>query len=628
LRPLIAAAIALLIGFGRVADAQVIRGRVVERTTTQPVPGVLVSLEALPAPDSGDGRPVANALTDQSGAFALRATAPGEYRVTAKRIGVRRYQSEPFRLGTGETRQIEIPVEPVTYVLPEVSVVSRALCAARPEQAGRVASLWDEAGTALTAVQISLRERLFRGSRYRYTRELELQSLRVLGENRQESHGLFDRSFQSVDPDSLARLGFWFEEGNATNYFAPDADVLLSTAFLRTHCFSVVDGEGTRSGMVGLRFEPARGAHRREIRGTLWLDARTFELRLVDFVFTGLPREAASTGAGGEVRFARLPNGAWAARRWYLRMPSYATYRTFGGTPFSRVERDAERAGVHRIIEEGGDIFAEGIHFFDVPAVITGTVVDSAGQPLSNATVRLGGSPFTTTADALGAFRFDSLPSGAYTLIAEHPGYANLGIPAASHAFELAEGATQSVSLRASATALVVDRLCEGMPRQRNRGTLRLLVRHADTREPLALAPVHLFWTVGADGKPPDGLRTRTDGRGWVTFCNVPAGPRLLFSVLLASLQPGPIQSSCRVGRNEVVVREVLARRPTAAAERYQDTLANLPVCHGVSEHGVARPGAGLHGVGLFRLRLPKWDIRKSVQGRYGLEQKASGRRA
>ena len=101
---------------------------------------------------------------------------------------------------------------------------------------------------------------------------------------------------------------------------------------------------------------------------------------------------------------------------------------------------------------------------------------------------------------------------------------------------------------------------------------------------------MHLFWLAPADGKPADGLRTRTDGRGWVTFCNVPAGPRLLISVLLASMQPGPIQSACSVGRNEVLVREVRARRPTTAAERYQDTLANLPVCREVRGQDVPRP--------------------------------------
>jgi hypothetical protein len=92
-----------------------------------------------------------------------------------------------------------------------------------------------------------------------------------------------------------------------------------------------------------------------------------------------------------------------------------------------------------------------------------------------------------------------------------------------------------------------------------------------------------------------------------VTFCNVPAGPRLLFSVLLASLQPGPIQSSCGVGRNEVLVREVLARRPTTVAGPYPDTLASVPVCQEVRQEGAPRlehgdePYVSLHFPGAER---------------------------
>ena len=57
-------------------------------------------------------------------------------------------------------------------------------------------------------------------------------------------------------------------------------------------------------------------------------------------------------------------------------------------------------------------VFTAGLKLFVRPAAVTGTVSDSAGQPLAGVTLRLGGTPFTTRTGANGEFRLDSLPAG------------------------------------------------------------------------------------------------------------------------------------------------------------------------------------------------------------------------
>ena len=90
---------ASLITFGASSlGAQVIRGRVAESGTSLPIAGALVSLLG----ENGDSSLV-SVLTEQSGEYAVRAPSVGRYRLAVKRIGVKRFVSAPFDLGSGET---------------------------------------------------------------------------------------------------------------------------------------------------------------------------------------------------------------------------------------------------------------------------------------------------------------------------------------------------------------------------------------------------------------------------------------------------------------------------------------------------------------------------------------------
>jgi hypothetical protein len=92
-----------------------------------------------------------------------------------------------------------------------------------------------------------------------------------------------------------------------------------------------------------------------DVRGTLWLDARTFELKLVEFKYSRLPVATTNRHVGGEVRFARLPTGAWIVERWFIRMPRYGDKPTTRSTGVPG-QRPIVTYPLTRLIEEGGTV--------------------------------------------------------------------------------------------------------------------------------------------------------------------------------------------------------------------------------------------------------------------------------
>ena len=336
------------------AGAQVVRGRVTEATSGAPLAGVLVELAA-----EGRADRLAATLTGPEGHYALRAPAAGRYVVTAKRIGVRRLVTGALQLNTGETMVRDLVIEALSYRLPEVTVTGLAPCDPRAGDGLRVGAMWEEARTALVATQVSLRDRLFTARVTRWVRELDPRTKRVLGETRSEATGVVSRPFSAVDADSLSRHGYWVARpGGGATYSGPDADVLLSDAFLRDHCFHEVRGGRERRGMVGLGFRPVAGRSVPDVTGALWLDQRTFELRAVAFHYSRVEAGVDSAAIGGEVAFARLPGGAWMVRRWFIRLPGDAR-------PVSPVTIDSTSAPwvlvrpSAKLREEGGVVAAE-----------------------------------------------------------------------------------------------------------------------------------------------------------------------------------------------------------------------------------------------------------------------------
>ena len=340
-------------------NAQIVRGVVREQASGTPLVGVLMTLTR----DDSAGAPVVTALTNDRGVYSLRASQPGRYRLGAKRIGVRRFESEVFELAASQDIERDVEVEALAYQLPTVTVASdNPLCVRRADQAGRIASLWDEIRTALTATQVSMRDRLVRVRIVRYVHELDPQSLQLRTERfRRQTAGLVERPFYSLSADALSRGGYWRVLPNdSISYYAPDADVLLSPVFARDHCFELAEGRGPRTGLTGISFELAPGREPPDVRGTIWLDARTFELRFVEFRYSRLPIATGNRNIGGEVHFARVPSGAWIVAKWFIRMPRYADEPRLRSTGVPG-QRPIPEYSLKHIVEEGGTVTVDSL---------------------------------------------------------------------------------------------------------------------------------------------------------------------------------------------------------------------------------------------------------------------------
>jgi hypothetical protein len=224
-----------------------------------------------------------------------------------------------------------------------------------------VAALWDEVRKALTATQLTTAAALYRFNLRQYERELDPKTLSVRRSRSWERTGLNEEPYGSLPAESLATHGYVQVTREGTWYYAPDARTFLSDAFMRTHCLRPAEPSAERRGLVGLAFEPVEKRDRTDVRGVLWLDARTAELEYLEFGYTGLPRNVSEHFFGGRVEFDRLPSGAWVVQRWHIRMPKLTRELRYRTSPVLEVGVPPRMTPVSEevvtgIIERGGEV--------------------------------------------------------------------------------------------------------------------------------------------------------------------------------------------------------------------------------------------------------------------------------
>jgi hypothetical protein len=327
-------------------SAQIVRGTVLDSLTGAPVRDALVMLIG------DDGAPRARALSLDAGSYAIAAPSPGRYSIRTKRIGFRAVQSHPFDVGEGEVRTHDILAPTVRVSLPSVTVHAQRHCVVRPGDGVPAFQLWEEVRTALYQTSIAQRGDLFQTTARRWARELDTLARLVTSDSTWMLSGMAQRPFVALPADYLERVGFIERKSASTWYFyAPDADVLLSEIFLRNYCFRVTEGD---HGLIGLAFEPAKKRKVADVKGVLWLDSSTAELRHLEFTYTKLPWGVPMSRVGGRVEFEQLASGVWIVRRWYVRAPRMGVERGFVRLGSSVHLRTRER--FVSIIEHGGEV--------------------------------------------------------------------------------------------------------------------------------------------------------------------------------------------------------------------------------------------------------------------------------
>jgi hypothetical protein len=318
--------LALVIG-GQPLAAQQLLGRAVREVDGTPL------LEALIVLLDDRGQERARTVTSPTGGFELRAPGAGRYRLRVQRIGQRGWDTPPFNLAVIQISRPSLRVPDRPFELQELSSSARRPnCAVTLGDASLGANLLEAAQTALAMAEAEMAQGRRSYATQTYHRTVPVagppeDSLAVQGK-------LTGWPIHSADLDSLRAMGFvrgdWpapspmneRPEGGPT-YFGPDARVLFTDWFLGSHCISV-ESRTERSGgaaTIVARFKPAKGTPKKAaLQGALQFD-RALGLRRLTFEFAARPRWAPAGSAAGEIRFARLPDGAWLPVEWTMRAP-------------------------------------------------------------------------------------------------------------------------------------------------------------------------------------------------------------------------------------------------------------------------------------------------------------------
>ena len=475
------------------AAGQVVRGQVSERSSNEPLDGVLLSVL-----DTRDSI-VVQALSNDGGAYEIRLPAEGAYSLDVKRIGVKRVRLPAFTVAVGETKRIDITLEPLPAVLSSVRVTGRTSCVRNPQTNARTAALWEDARAALTAEVISRALANGSDSVIRFERKLDVNTWQVLYETRRKVSTSMDHPFRSLPAEVLSVGGYvTVNQDGSTDYYAPDADVLLSDTFLQDHCFKIAQDNVDHAGEIGLAFQPIPERKKPDVKGVLWMNGKTAELRTLEFTYTWLPNDVRTADFGGTVSFFRLPGGRWIVRAWRIRMPE------FGRLGFDRanVVGRSNNPVVVRISEEGGAVPLGTL--LNQGGRVHGTVVMDtvSNKPIAGITVALEGTADSTRTAMDGSFDLPFISPGSYTVVLRHPALDSLGISHLARAVDVDAGKATALRLWFPSNEELGFRMCDAALDFTRHSIIRFLVVDR-AGAPLANAPVVFSRIpIGDGGKP------------------------------------------------------------------------------------------------------------------------------
>lgn len=508
--------------------AQAIVGTVTEGGSDRPVTGAMVRLF------TGDGPAGPRFLTADDGRYRIRVARPGTYWLQVERIGFAETRRGPVEVpedGTVTVDVVAVP-SPVRLEALDVETLPRS-CALEGEAGDRTQLVWDEARKALAAATWTEREEGLRFTLEQRVRRLDPTGGTVADEERHEIRVVGGNSVRSLPPEDLASGGYVREVDGLVYYYGPDAEALLSDAFLRTHCFQVVPGPHGEPDLLGLSFEPVPERDTTDIAGLLLLDRATARLDRVEFRYTGLHAEPGRDQARGMVRFLELGDGRWVVREWFIRAPVLTLEPTVGAGG-----RLVDEVVVGSVQEFGSRVSSvegrAGVSWRpDRPlGGVRGVVHDSIrGEALAEAEVRLAGRGWLTRADASGRWSLEEIPPGRYRVTFSHPRLDSLGVEPGWTEVAVEPGSVTEVPLAVPPLGRLLARACPDP----SAGVVVGLVRDAAGR---ALPGVQVVVAAGIEeGEELPGAVT--DGDGSFHLCGLPAGREVGLEAVLGPVRSG-----------------------------------------------------------------------------------------
>jgi hypothetical protein len=342
--------------------------------------------------------------------------------------------------------------------------------------------------------------------------------------------------------------------------------VLFSDEFLNRHCFKMEQlRDSLTLGMVGLGFEPVGGNRIPDIRGVMWMDEKSAELRYVEFRYVNHGFSIETNVIGGRVEFVRLSNGGWIVSRYWIRMPEIATVRETQYRNMSlrsgsgNQEEHSELAGVR---EQGGEVMdaftSDGTRLAStLGATLSGEVFDSTRtMPLIGAEVRLAGTDYITRSGAGGEFQIEGLPEGTYSVVFKHRDFPAWGVLKGPAAILLRRGAETRLSLAVPPANRLYSVLCPDAKGD-TLSVVAGIVKDSATAKPVKDAVVQLKWTAF------DVVRSErisghqvvaeagTDSTGYFRGCGIPANEMIVAQAVVGG-RAGPASAPFVTAAREV----------------------------------------------------------------------------
>ncbi|MFI5310190.1 MAG: carboxypeptidase-like regulatory domain-containing protein [Gemmatimonadales bacterium] len=559
--------------------AQVLRVRLVDDQSREPVSGALVSATAAVGPAS------TAVLSAPTGVVVVHVAAAGSYRVLVRRIGYAPFTSEALAVTGDDDPPFAIVLPSRRITLATVRVTAHRTCDARAPSPSRDAEpLWEEVRKALESSALTRELMVVTTAGVTFERQLTVDGTfqRVDTTSRGTSGA---RPFVARDAASLEHSGYVEGDVNAGfSFYAPDERVLLSDGFTQLHCVSVAAAtrHDALGALVGLAFEPRTESRLSEIKGTLWVDSASAELRRVEFDYVRAPMPVPVERLGGFVAFERTKTGLWIVSDWLLRLPHWPTaYVMRSGV---RLDGYTEVGGSARVVREVVGLPAS------VTRTITGSIFDSlSGLLLTGARVQLLDLGRDTVTDAFGRFRFENVGSGWHRLAAAYPAFDARGLFSVGAEVDLISVATADVALATPSLGTLWSRWCGAAPAAPDMGIIfgRVVLQPGGEGDRAA--------TVEAGAAAP----VRTDSIGSYRACGVPTRIAAALRATHDSISTNPM--FVWVGSSRVLRRDLTLASDDAADALWTDSANGVPAtgtagdlaARALGAEGVAAGGLG-----------------------------------
>jgi hypothetical protein len=511
------------------AQAQQLRGVVRDSTSARPIPGVVILLLG------SDSTTIGRNITNERGEYRIALT-PAMTRARFLRLGFRPREF-PIPAAVNGVASLDLSMETIPALLETVHVRANASCPRRSDDAQAFALL-EQSRAALLASVVSREANRASMVRYVFDRFHDGTSDKVVRMTVQaDSADSTSASFIAAhSAHDFARKGFVEEGPRGVVYNAPDAEVLLDTAFSSAYCFRVLT-DRKRPMQVGLGFTVARGEKNRiDVDGALWVDTSARALTDIEFLYKGMDSRVDRLKPGGTISFREMKNGAVIIDSWALRLVGATVDTVVTGRSGIVMPRQRLNLFVH---EHGGEVaharWLDGTRWDASLATLQATARTRSGLPAAHVELSFPGTPYDAVSDGDGRIEIHDLVPGPYSGVTVDSALMALGLAIPTDVeFDADRGATITKPFVANTLLEYAIGRCESATRKRytSADSSAVLARVLDSAlRPAADVRWWAWRPVQATDNPSDAQNgwirirdDRTEADGTIQFCGIAPG--------------------------------------------------------------------------------------------------------